>query len=437
MLTRLTRLVVLVVALTLTLASGVVAADKVTIEYWHGFTGPDRPLMEQLIAKFNETHPDIEVKAQAIPWGTMWQQIPAAVAAGKAPDVAVANEDVITGFIARGAFAELTPDMLATAGIDKNRFYASLWNTGSYKGKDYGVPVHSVALVLYYNTDMFKKAGVDINKAMSSREEFLKAMQKLTIDKNGKHPNEPGFDLNNVEQWGTMLPLPWMGGCIFYSFLLQNGGRLVDDDATKAVFNSPEGVDALQFLVDLIYKYHVSPANVTEDGSIAGFRQGKVATNFNGVWRVNDYLNQEGLNFAVAPIPKVGGKTYATWGGSSHLVIPKARQVDKKRQEAALKFIGWITQPQQNLFWTGAGGLPTQPVVAQDKSFDNSPMKPVFASLGNVFATAGFPWVSQVRGAMDEAVSSAMLGKKSPKQALDDGVKLADQQIADAMKNIR
>lgn len=425
-------LVVLVIVLGMAASS--MAATEIT--YWHGFTGPDRPLMEQLIAEFNETHPGIEVNAQAIPWGTLFQQLAPAVAAGRAPDVVVLNEDVITAFIARGALMELTPDLLKSAGIDRSRFYASLWNTGSYQGKDYGVPIHSVALVMYYNTDLFRKAGLDPSQPPRNRAEFLEAMQRLTIDKNGRHAAQSGFDPDNVVQWGTMLPLPWMGGTVYYSMLLQNGGTLVSQDASSATFNSPEAVEALEFFTDLIYEYHVSPPNVTEDGSIAAFRQGKVATNFNGVWRLEDFRRQEGLNFAVAPFPRLGTKQEAAWGGSSHLAIPKQRRIDPKRLEASLTFLNWITLPPQNLFWTGAGGLPTQPLVAADPSFEGNPMKPVFATLANVQPTSGYPWVAQVRGSLDAAVGDAMLGKKTPKKALDDGVAEANQLIKEAMQSL-
>ena len=65
--------------------------------------------MEGLIKKYNDTHPNIEVKVQAQPWGTTWQQLPALVASGKSPDLVVINEDQITGFVARGAVSPLTP----------------------------------------------------------------------------------------------------------------------------------------------------------------------------------------------------------------------------------------------------------------------------------------------------------------------------------------
>lgn len=141
----------LLAALVAGLALSSAALAQVRITYWHGFTGPDLPVMEQLIADFNAAHPDIVVTAEAIPWGNLFQQIEPAVAAGQAPDVAALNEDVITGFILRGAVQEMTPDMLSAAGVEPDRFFQPLWETGIVDGEVYGVPIHSVMLVMYYN----------------------------------------------------------------------------------------------------------------------------------------------------------------------------------------------------------------------------------------------------------------------------------------------
>lgn len=408
---------------------------RVEITYLHGFTGPDRPVMEELVRRFNETHPNIVVKATAQPWGTTWQQLAALVASGRAPDVVVINEDQITGFIARGALSELTPAELRAANIDKNRFYKALWETADYQGKSYGVPIHSVALAMYYNKDLLAKAG--ISKPPKTRDEFLRAAQACTTDRAGRKPGQSGFDPKNLETWGAGIPTPWMGGTIAYSVARQNGANLVDDKL-NAAFNTPEAVEAVQFLVDLVGKYNVSPANATEQSEITAFRQGKACFNFNGVWMLSQYQGQQGLNFGIAPFPRLGTKMDAAWGGSSHLTLPRQRAgYDANKRKAALEFISWMTQPAQNLRWTSAGGLPTQPVVAQDKSYDNNPMQELFEALPNVYPTSGYPWVAQVRGAWDAAFEAALLGKKDVKKALDDGVNEANKQIEQARQSIR
>ncbi len=427
-------------ALTLTLALGgslaaaAYAGPKVQINYLHGFTGPDRPVMEKLVTQFNASHPNIEVKAQAQPWGTTWQQLGPLVASGRAPDVVAINEDQITGFAARGALTPLSSAELKTASANTANFFKPLAQTSMYKSATYGLPLQSSALAMYYNKDLLKKMGV--SSVPKNQADFIKAAQACTTDKAGKHPGEAGFDAKNLVTWGAGMPTPWMGGSIAYSVLRQYGGDLVDKQQ-NADFNSPAAASALQFLVDWTNKYQVGPANATEASEITAFRQGKTCFNFNGVWMLEQYNGQDGLSFGVAPLPRFGTQD-AAWGGSSHLTLPKQRaNYDKNKRAASLEFISWMTQPAQNLTWTVTGSLPTSQAIAKDKSFDNNPVSGLFDSLTTVYSTSGYPWVGQVRGAWDAAVESAILGKKNVKQALADGQTEANKQIEQARKSIR
>lgn len=413
-------------------------AQSVNLEYWHGFTGPDLPVMEKLVADFNASHPNIVVTAQAIPWAELFQQIEPSVAAGQAPDVVALNEDVITSFILRGALQEMTPDLLSNAGIDSSRFYESLWNVGTVNGKTYGVPIHSVMLVMYYNKDLFAAAGLDPNNPPQTREEFLGAARALTKDASGNSPGDEGFDPKNLTQWAVGVPTPWMGGTIAYSVAAQNGVTFVGgaDEGYPANFDSAEAQEAVQFLVDLVNTEHVSPANATEQSEIDAFRGGQAAMNLNGVWMLSQYQGQEGLNFGVAPFPNLGTGDYKVWGGSSHLALPVQRNGTPEEQAAALEFIAWMTQPEQNLTWTSAGGLPTQPEVADSEGYQSNPMIAVKDALPNTYVLTGFPFISQLRTAWDTAFASALLGEKDVATALKDGVAEANSRIQDGLKGL-
>jgi multiple sugar transport system substrate-binding protein len=427
-------------AVAATIAAAVIAtsAAQVQLTYWHGFTGPDMPLMERLIADFNAQNPDVVVRAEAIPWGNIWQQLEPSVAAGRAPDVVAVNEDVITGFILRGALAEMTPDALAAAGIEPERFFGPLWETGMVDGKAYAVPVHSVMLVMYYNKDLFAAAGLDPENPPSTRDEYLAAARALTRDTSGRAPGDAGFDGGNLATWAAGIPSPWMGGTIAYAVAAQNGVTFVEGADAKFApnFDSAEAQEAIQFLVDLVRVHGVSPANATEGSEIDAFRQGQAAMNFNGVWMLGQYQGQPGLNFGVAPFPQLGTARYATWGGSSHLAMPRQRNADPAKQAAALRFIGWITQPEQNLFWTAAGGLPTQSAVAEAEGYASNPMTAVAEALDGTFVLTGFPFLAQFRGAWDAAFEAALLGNKAVPQALADGVSEAASRIQDGLLSL-
>jgi multiple sugar transport system substrate-binding protein len=437
-----TRFASFVSRLTLVLAgalalAGWALAQKVAIDYWHGFTGPDLPVMEKLVADFNAAHPDIEVKAEPIPWGNLFQQIEPSVAAGRAPHVVALNEDVITGFILRGALQELTPAQLADSSIEADRFFQSLWNIGMVDDKVYGVPIHSVMLVMYYNREMFEEAGLDPDSPPQDRESFLAAARALTTDTSGRHPGDSGFDRNNLATWAAGVPTPWMGGTIAYSVAAQNGVTFVGPAAEDFPVNfaSAEGKEAIEFLTGLVAE-GLSPSNATEGSEIDAFRQGKAAINLNGVWMLSQYQQQPGLDFAVAPFPNLGTAEYRVWGGASHLAMPVQRRGDPREQEAALTFISWITQSEQNLAWTAAGGLPTQAAVAEHPGYQDNPMTAVRSALPNTFVLTGFPFIAQLRAAWDSAFEAALLGDKSVDQALDDGAVEATSRIRDGLLSL-
>ena len=196
----------LLLALSSGLAAAAYSGPKVQLNYLHGFTGPDRPVMEKLVAQFNAAHPNIEVRAQAQPWGTTWQQLGPLVASGRAPDVVAVNEDQITGFAARGALTPLTPAELKAASANTAGFYKPLAATSAYKNATFGLPLQSSALAMYTNKDLLTKAGV--TAVPKTQAEFLKAAQACTADKAGKHPGDAGFDAKNLETWGAGMPTP-------------------------------------------------------------------------------------------------------------------------------------------------------------------------------------------------------------------------------------
>jgi multiple sugar transport system substrate-binding protein len=413
--------------------TGSYKGPKVEITYLHGFTGPDRPVMEQLVKSFNDTHPNIVVKATAQPWGTTWNQIEPLVASGRAPDVAVINEDQITRFIARGALDELSSAMMQSSGINKTRFFGPLFATADYKGKSYGVPISSVAYVMFYNKELLRKNG--INAAPKTRAELLAAARACTTDKAGKKAGQDGFDGKNLETWGISLYNNWVGSRLAYSAILQNGGSLTDKD-NNAAFNSPQAVEAVQFLVDLVQKENVARGNSTEEAELAAFSQGKVCMFPSGQWYLDRF--EKNPNYALTFLPRIGTKQDATWGGSSHLTLPKQRaNYDRNKRAAALEFMNWMSLPAQNLTWTATGSLPVMPAVANDKKFEGQFISGIFDKLGNVYATSGFPWGGQVLGPFDAAWERAYLGKQAVKASLDQGVEEANKQIAQVRPQFR
>ena len=130
-------------------------AAPVTLTYWSGFTGGDKQAYLDLIKKFNDTHPDIQVSYQQTPWSGYWTKLDAQLAAKAGPDVMFITN--VPTYASRGQLLQL--DSL----IAKDKFPIAQFNPEflaihKYKGGLYSVPRDNDTMVLYYNKDAFDEA---------------------------------------------------------------------------------------------------------------------------------------------------------------------------------------------------------------------------------------------------------------------------------------
>ncbi len=213
--------------------------------------------------------------------------MPIALASGKGPDVGVAAIDNLRSFVSQGMLLPLD-DYLGIMGIKEGDIVSSVWDATHVNGSIYGISLDVHPLVFYWNKELFREAGLDPENPPMTREAFIEAAKALTKDTNGD---------GAIDQWGTMIPVGWPNYFIWFSAFFSNGGELFNEDLTKATFASPAGMDAMQFLVDLVFKYKVSPEKVQVDADIDAFKRGTCAMEFNGIWMLTNYMEVEGLEF--------------------------------------------------------------------------------------------------------------------------------------------
>ncbi|AFZ66348.1 ABC transporter substrate-binding protein [Deinococcus peraridilitoris] len=436
---RLTLTITTIAALTAPLAlaqsASTYTGPKVELTYVHGFTASDRTIKEELIKRFNASHPNIVVKGQAVPWPTTWQQLPSLVSAGRAPDVVAVTEDVMGNFMARGMFVEITPSDLSKAKIKSSDFYKNLWTSSTYKGKLYGVPFSQISFVMFYNKDLLKKSGV--TSLPTNRQQFIQAAQKCTTDKTGKRPGDAGFNAKSLNTYGVNVAVG-QGNLMAYGILRGNGGDLVNASQDPA-FDSPEAQEALQFMVDLVQKYNVSKPNMTAESGIADFRAGKACFNIEGAWLNTQYQGIKDFEYGVAPVPQLGTKRPAFWTAFQSLMLPRQKpNYDNNKRLAALEFARWMTEPAQSLYWTAtSGALPIRADVSKSTEYEKSQFAGVAAELEHGYIPTGVPWLPQVMTPWYQSIDSILLGKKNVKDALNAGVTEARKQVQQARQTIR
>ncbi|MBS4179521.1 ABC transporter substrate-binding protein [Lederbergia citrea] len=397
-------------------SSGSNAKGEITLQYWNIFTGPDGENMKKMVDEFNKDHKgEIQIKSETMPAGNFYDKVRTVVSQGKAPDVAIMHLDQIAKYSAMDVLEPLD-ELADNLNMSESDFIQQVWNAGVYDGKRYGVPLDVHPLALYYNKDLLEKSGFDAPP--KTLEELISMSKKIQEDNSGV--------------WGTAIPPLWPSGFIFHSALYQFGGESVSPDGLTPLYNSEAGVNALQTMADLVHKEGVSPKNIQQDGEVTLFRQGKLAFHFNGIWMINGFNEQDGLNYGAAPIPVFGEKE-ATFAGSHNFVIPKQKKQDPAKLEAAMTFIKYITD--NSLEWAKAGQIPAKNSVRDSDEFKALEHQSAIAEQVPylVFPPAS-PTFMDAWSPTDEAINLAVLGKKSAKEALDAAADKGKKQAEAAAK---
>ncbi|HEY0698901.1 MAG TPA: ABC transporter substrate-binding protein [Micromonospora sp.] len=388
---------------------------KVDLKLWNGFTGGDGDIFKKLVDQFNSEHKNIAVSVATYKWEDYYAKLPGAVSSGNGPDIAVMHMDQLATHAARKVIMPLD-DVAKALELTENDFAPTVWNGGMYQGKRYGIPLDMHPLGFYYNKAVMQKAGLDPNKPPQTKDEFTAALTEL------KKAGIQGY-------W--VSPFPFTGGLSFYSMVHQFGGSFFNSDASKATFNADPAVEACTWMVDMIKQGH-SPANVGQDADYLALKAGKNAFNFNGIWQINDLKKSADVQWGVAPLPKIGSSD-AVWANSHNFAIVQQRKTDNNKIAGAKVFINWLSQ--HSLDWAAGGQIPARKSVREDAGFK---ALTEIGALAPELEYAAFPpaapGIGDVINTAYSAFNEAVLGKKTPKQALDDGAKQADKQLEDNRK---
>ncbi len=379
------------------------------LSYWNGFTGGDGPFMKKMVADFMKEFSKITVKANTVEWAQYYQRMPAAVTAGKGPDVGVMHLDQLATNAARKVIVPVD-DLAKSLGLAEDDFTKEVWTAGIYQDKRYGIPLDVHSLAMYYNTDSFDKAGV--SEAPADKDSFEAALDKLKSSGNAN------------PFW---MPSRWPAHLMFLSLLWQHGGEPYAEDGASATFDSDAGVSALTWMVDII-KQGYSPKNVAQDSQYVAFKSKKVDVTWDGIWQIND-LKAAKMPFALAPVPTIGD-TEAVWANSHNFYITKQATGDENKLQAAKVFIDWMSKHSGD--WAQAGMVPARKSVRDSAAVKDTTQAPIAAQIDKLKFLPPVPGLGDVQAqTLEIAVADAVLGKEQPanalKQAASKASKLMEQ----------
>lgn len=348
--------------------SSVTPKEKVTLSFWNGFTGPDGELLKTIVNDYNKANSNkVEIKMDIMPWDQMNQKLPPSIATDTAPSFVAFIGGWATPYIKNGSFQDLSGFFEAT-GSDKGQFLNGSLELAAVDGKPYLLPMQMNGLYLYWNKALFTAAGLDPEKPPASLEELGQFAVKLTdASKN---------------QFGFGMPVSGAPAYVA-SFIIGNGGDVVDLASKKSVFNSPENVTTFKWIQDLVVSKKVSPKGAGGADLDKMMQSGQLAMAINGPWLAPG-LKSSGIEFGVAIPPKGTAKSFTELGGIG-FAVPKGTSDEEKA--AVYDFIQFWNTTEIGKKWSLANGFPPYlKSVAEDPEVKGNALISAMANMGDAAA---------------------------------------------------
>ena len=379
--------------------------------------GPLTKIVDGMVDEFERKNPDVKVNAiYAGNYNDARIKALAALKSGKPAQLSVMFSIDIYELIEQDAIVPF--DDLVSTYEDKAwlySFYPTLMENGVTDGKVWGIPFQRSTIVMYYNKDLFRKAGINPNNPPETWSELVSHGKKIT---------------NNTNSWGVMIPSTGYPYWMFGALTMQNNQVLMNGDGNETYFDHPSVIEALQYWQDLGNKHKVMPSGTIEWGTLRkNFLEQKTAIMWHSTGNLTTVKKNAKFDFGVAMLPANKRRGTATGGGNFY-IFKKSSAAEKK---ASMRLIKFMTSPEQAAHWSmSTGYMGVSPTSYQTSALTNyvKDFPPALVARDQLeFATAELSTfqTGRVRKLLDDAIQSALTGEKTPSSALTNAQKNADR----------
>lgn len=378
---------------------------------------------DELVPEFNKKFPYIDVTIDSTPYTELLAKgLLDGTSTDPVYDLITLDDPWIPQLAEAGILLDLKKDAAEWTedDYDWDDFNAAPLAAGEWDGGQYGVPLRSNLLLMFYNKDLYAKAGLDAPTPELTWDEYMEQVPDLVQDTNGD---------GDVDSWA--VGLNWVRGVLSPPFwqtvLNSNGGELFDEDMNPT-FNTNDGVDALQMQVDLLD--YAPPGALTYNYTepLDAFRQAKIASIF--TW--GSAFKSAAVDPEVTTLDpsQVGIQTMpaGSEGPSAHRGIWNGSVFkNSDNPEAAWAFLQWMSSKEGEL-WSSAN-LGTFP--ARVSTLSSTPSEewlvPVFAAIQSGFDVAAegemwrprHPESNAIQEILAEQTSAAVQGQRTAEEALE------------------
>jgi multiple sugar transport system substrate-binding protein len=375
------------------------SGDDQVVRFWQFW---DIGVIQPLVAEFERQNPGVRVEIEQLTWATGLEKIQAALASGTQPDVCELGSTWVPRFSYEGVLEDLTPV------YEAQRDSFLMWESGLWEGRAYGLPWVQGSRVLFYNRELFRRAGLDPDRPPRTWAELLDASKRIGGLGTGIH----GFGQNIGEKYVLYKK--------FMAFAWGNGGDVFDAQG-NIVVNSPAMLEALEFYLTL------APFSLQEKQEVLDqyFKTGRLGMQISGAWNIKNYrLEAPDLDYGVALVPKPAGDRgeHVSFAGAEMLVVFRG----SPRKDAAIRLARFLqAYPQAKELSLAAGSVfPAAREALLDSTFIADPRVRVFVEQSMTSRTPPpHPGWNDMEEAINRAVEESLYGRRAPRWCLDDAAK--------------
>lgn len=325
-------------------------AAAVEIQYWQYVFDTRVQAMTEVIKQFEAENPGITVKQVTFPYADYQTRLIAARAAGRSPEVMQLFYGWLDTFIAGRLIQPLSKAKFDEAEIEREFFpiVSAMKRNGQY----FGLPTAVRSMALFYNKDMFQKAGLDPEKPPQTLDEMVAAAKAMTRRDGAGNFQQVGMALDIARQdhnwWREIL-------------VRQFGGESYSADGAKVAYNSEAGRKALAFYTDLQKLHNVGRESFMDEGQ-AAFRSGLAGMVVDGTFRVASYKTIQNFKWGVTELPTQDGRKA---NFASYFANAIGAAATGEKLAAAEKFLAYISSEKaMNIWLEKVGELPARRRVA-------------------------------------------------------------------------
>ena len=308
-----------------------VATDAEPVEITIAYPSDDgaEEKLNILIDEFNKSYPNIKVNYVLIPfssWPDYITKLKTMVAGGTGPDVARLAVEGIQSFVADGMalpfddFIAENADLMEELGV--NDIHPNINAPFQVDGKTYGFAWDWNNIVMFLNKDVFAEKNIELPGSDWNKDKFLEIAQTLTYEKDGE------------KVYGTVAPTDYF---TVTAWLYNNNASVLNEDMTECTLNSPEAIETIQFLHDLVYKYEVAPAPSAGLDTSNLFMNGQIAMLGNGRWSIASLANNNFEDYDIQALPALSTQQ-SSFGSGSFPVLSST-----KHPYEAMLFSSWLS----------------------------------------------------------------------------------------------